>query len=165
MTEYSEAQVLAVLQVLPVCAGEEGVGCAPSTVTALPAELEWVFSTIVKTGRLPAYLRGDDWPKLRSAIAWKVRLTMWANFSTAGFLGPASQSYSSRQLEIEQLLLGFEDEAPFTLQRILEILLNEKSCPTSTHKRFNSLERCLWVSSTIDLDDVEPMELQKDGGD
>ena len=164
--EPSEAQVSAALQALPVCAGEEGVGCAP-IVTSLPAELEWVFSTIVKTGRPPPYLRGDDWPKLRNAIAWKIRLTMWASFSTSGFLGPTSQSFKSRQLDIEQLLLGFEDEAPFTLQRILEILVNEKSCPSATHKRFNSLERCLWVSSTLDLDDLEgeAMDLQKDGGD
>lgn len=69
-------------------------------------------------------------------------------FSSKGFVGPVSQSFESRKAELIDLLLRF-DRPPFTIQRLAELLTSSRSQISATHKYMNSVEKQLFVVSTV----------------
>lgn len=85
---------------------------------------------------------GSDWLLLRNAIAWKIKMCLYETRQKLGFLGPAGDTFEGRSSLVMGLLFQ-QDEAPFTLQRICEILCREETAPKATHKILNSLERVL----------------------
>lgn len=70
-------------------------------------------------------------------------------FKEKGFVGPVTQDFQSRHAEIIKLLDGFQRAPPFTLRRLIELLIDKSDQYTSTHKYMNGLERILSVTSTI----------------
>jgi PPP4R2 len=65
-----------------------------------------------------------------------------------------------RYKEIMSLLDKFDDDAPFTIQRLAEVLtlpVTNKQF-ASTHKLINSMERLLSVSSTVSVHRREDLE-------
>lgn len=69
-------------------------------------------------------------------------------FKERGFVGPVTQDFHSRLAELLSLLDGFRAAPPFTLQRLIELVV-DSSQYSSTHKYMNGLERILSVTTTI----------------
>ena len=70
-------------------------------------------------------------------------------YRTYGFTGPLTESFDTRKNEILHLIHAFEREAPFTIQRISEVLTSHKSQYRSTYALMNALVRLLSVTSTV----------------
>lgn len=68
-------------------------------------------------------------------------------FRTAGFTGPLTETFESRKEEVLHLLDSYEDEAPFTTQRLAEILVHCSNQYEKTHKLINGIVKCLSVSN------------------
>ena len=133
-----------VLRSIPINDPTENVTLPES----LPESVSDLILAIAKSGRVPPELMTNDgWRLLRNAIAIKIRTVLIDSRAKRGFLGPPLQSFESRSAEIQILLSRFEDEAPFTIQRVCEILTMEETTPASTHKKHNALERVLSVTS------------------
>mmetsp|Transcript_23940 Transcript_23940/g.35144 ORF Transcript_23940/g.35144 Transcript_23940/m.35144 type:complete len:141 (-) Transcript_23940:71-493(-) len=115
----------------------------PSEVSA---EILQELHKIVATGKLTI-----PWNILSPVVATLMHQELHNFFQKYGFVGPLSQTFESRKSEL-MLLLERYDEPPFTLQRILELLLNPASQYSSTHKLMNSLDKLLSVTTTISVD-------------
>jgi hypothetical protein len=66
-----------------------------------------------------------------------------------GFIGPLPQSFSGRYATLLTLLESHSNP-PWTLQRLVELLLNPRRIYSSTHKFMNSIEKLLSVTTTLD---------------
>ena len=64
-----------------------------------------------------------------------------------GYVGPPTETFERRLKELVQLLVRF-DEAPFTIQRLAELLLEHNGQYVSTYKLMNGFEKILSVSSS-----------------
>jgi PPP4R2 len=69
-------------------------------------------------------------------------------FSERGFLGLVEHSFEIRCQELLTMLEKFEEDAPFTVQRLAEVLTNPSQYQ-STHKLMNCLEKLLSVTLTV----------------
>jgi hypothetical protein len=69
-------------------------------------------------------------------------------FSTKGFVGPITDSFDSRLEEILSLLDRYPN-APFTVQRLAEVLIRGTEEYRSTHGIMNGLVRILSVDAMI----------------
>mmetsp|Transcript_33380 Transcript_33380/g.34007 ORF Transcript_33380/g.34007 Transcript_33380/m.34007 type:complete len:170 (+) Transcript_33380:145-654(+) len=90
-----------------------------------------------------------SWDLLSKVIAAMIVKVVREFEEKYGFKGPITQTCESRLGDILHLLNGF-DNAPFTIQRLVELLLEPSTQYTSTYKLMNGLERILSVTSTID---------------
>lgn len=69
-------------------------------------------------------------------------------FGQKGFVGPVYDSFESRQAEILTLFDRFEDEPPFTIQRLAEILVQAHQEYKTTHALLNGIEKLLSVHTS-----------------
>ena len=69
-------------------------------------------------------------------------------FAEKGFLGPAEHNFEVRCEELMSLLNKFDEDAPFTVQRLAEVLTNPSQYQ-STHKLINCFEKLLSVTLTV----------------
>jgi hypothetical protein len=67
-------------------------------------------------------------------------------FKEMGFLGPPNHSFCDRENELLSMLYCYS-YPPFTIQRLVEILLNPKGQYKNTHKLINAIEKLLSVTS------------------
>ena len=96
---------------------------------------------------LQASLSGDiiyEWKLVSRFLALKMIIILKDFYETKGFLGPITQTFELRKIEIIRLL-GSRKEPPFTTQRFLEILLHPELYK-STHKLMNAMEKLLLVT-------------------
>lgn len=70
------------------------------------------------------------------------------SFAEKGFLGLVEHTFDQRNEELLTLLNKFEHDAPFTVQRLAEVL-SDSSQYQSTHKLINCLEKLLSVTSSV----------------
>jgi hypothetical protein len=86
-----------------------------------------------------------EWKLVARIIAIKINIVLRDSFEQKGFLGPITQTFQQRKTHI-LLLVCHRKEAPFTIQRLLEILLQPTKYYSSTHKLCNALEKLLLIS-------------------
>ena len=108
-----------------------------------------------------------DWVEVRNMIETKMLSVLQESYQNKGFVGPLSQSFDSRCSDLLALLrkLGnpyhalkglvkkshilihlFIDFAPFTTQRLCELLVAHGAQYSATHKLMNALEKLLYVT-------------------
>ena len=117
--------------------------CAEIESLVLPEGVEGLLLAIAQ-GR---YNREDlcgHWLLIRNALGWKMRLVLRASFASRGYVGPVTSDFMTREKTLDDLL-ALQDDPPFTIQRICEILCVENTRPSATHKIINGLERVLQV--------------------
>ncbi|CAN0144532.1 unnamed protein product, partial [Discosporangium mesarthrocarpum] len=116
----------------------------PKAVPPIPSELEHVLEEMAKTG-VPYY----SWAGLKELLSAKLAEVVGALEKETGFqAGGDGKQFKQRREELESSLRRF-DAAPFTLQRLAEILREPRRQYACTHKLMNGLERLLSVSSTL----------------
>ncbi|CAM9764742.1 unnamed protein product, partial [Ectocarpus sp. 13 AM-2016] len=110
----------------------------------IPPELEGVLREIAAVG-VPYY----GWGGLKELLAARMSEAVGALRKDSGFLRAAGgKDYQQRRDELVASLRRF-DAAPFTLQRLAEVLQDPRRQYSTTHKLINGLERLLSVSSTL----------------
>ncbi|CAM9333205.1 unnamed protein product [Pylaiella littoralis] len=117
---------------------------SPTNPPGIPSELEGVLREIAKVG-VPYY----GWGGLKELFAAQMVEAVGALEKDSGFLRSAGgKDYQQRRDELVASLRSF-DAAPFTLQRLAEVLQDPRRQYSTTHKLINGLERLLSVSSTL----------------
>ena len=109
---------------------------------SMPEQYNEMIQHIARTGEVTG-----DWGLVRRVIALKMFCLLQAYFSQRGFAGLKEHKYEKRAEELLLLLDRFDD-APFTIQRLAEVLM-DASQYQSTHKLMNCFEKLLSVTSTI----------------
>ncbi len=90
---------------------------------------------IARSGRV-----AHEWELVRPLVAVQMVQVFAHYFGKKGFIGPVDQSFESRRDELLQLLLS-QDAPPFTIQRLIELLLNPMNQYSATHKMMNAVEK------------------------
>ena len=108
----------------------------------MPEQYNDMIQHIARTGEVPG-----DWGLVRRIIAFKMFSLLKTFYSQRGFAGLKEHNYEKRAEELLLLLDRFDD-APFTIQRLAEVLM-DASQYQSTHKLMNCFEKLLSVTSTI----------------
>eukprot|EP01041_Mallomonas_annulata_P002026 gene2026-3937_t len=111
--------------------------------------LEKILRDISSTGTINC-----EWEVLRKLIAAQLVKALVQFRDKKGFIGPITETFDSRSKIILHLLQRF-DNPPFTIQRLVELILDPFSQYSSTYKFMNGLERILSVTSTIDTSSDE----------
>ncbi|CAM9759920.1 unnamed protein product, partial [Chrysoparadoxa australica] len=104
----------------------------------------------------------NPWAQLKELIAGglslpptpvsTIQLTLPYN-TKLGYHGRNDRrGFEQRKTELVERIRYFQ-EAPFTLQRIAEILHKPEPCYGATHKLLNGLEKLLSVSTTVPIED------------
>ena len=70
-------------------------------------------------------------------------------FKERGFVGPLPLTFHDRMTDLLKLLNRFDRAPPFTIQRLVELILDGRGQYYSTHKFMNGLEKLLSVTSTL----------------
>jgi len=109
----------------------------------LPEGVEGLLLGIAQ-GRYSRENLCGHWLLIRNALGWKMRHVLRASFASRGFVGPVTSDFMTREKALDELL-ALQDEPPFTIQRVCEILCVENTRPAATHKIINGLERVLQV--------------------
>eukprot|EP00752_Nemacystus_decipiens_P002590 g2423.t1 len=122
----------------------EAAASSPTNPPSIPSELEGVLREIAKVG-VPYY----GWGGLKELLAARMVEAVGALEKDSGFLGAVGgKGYEQRRDELVGSLRRF-DAAPFTLQRLAEVLQDPRRQYSTTHKLINGLERLLSVSTTL----------------
>ena len=108
----------------------------------MPEQYNDMIQQIARTGEVTG-----DWGLVRRVIAFKMFCLLKTYYSQRGFAGLKEHKYEKRAEELLLLLDRFDD-APFTIQRLAEVLM-DASQYQSTHKLMNCFEKLLSVTSTI----------------
>ena len=90
-----------------------------------------------------------DWPLMLPLFEWKINKILDSYYLKHGFIGPITQTFDSRKELIFKLLESYESDAPFTIQRIAEILIDTSRQYKVTHALMNALEKLLSVGSLL----------------
>jgi hypothetical protein len=70
-------------------------------------------------------------------------------FKERGFVGPLPLTFHDRMRDLLKLLNRFDKAPPFTIQRLVELILDGQNQYCTTHKYMNGLEKLLSVTSTL----------------
>eukprot|EP00298_Acanthocystis_sp_HF-20_P010630 c18957_g1_i3.p1 GENE.c18957_g1_i3~~c18957_g1_i3.p1 ORF type:complete len:133 (+),score=47.48 c18957_g1_i3:47-445(+) len=105
--------------------------------------LSQLIESIAKNGRT-----SHKWSDVKPFIRFKLEETI----NKAQFSGTNTKNQTFEQLKL-RLLSQFDafQEAPFTLQRLCEIILGLSAPYSNPHKTLYALEKSLTVTSTISL--------------
>ncbi|KAG5187744.1 protein phosphatase 4 core regulatory subunit R2, partial [Tribonema minus] len=110
----------------------------------IPAELERVLEEMAKEG-VPYY----TWAGLRELLEAKLVAVIDGFNASFGYEeDKGGRPFTQRKTDLVEALRSF-DGAPFTLQRLAEVLLEPERQYQATHKLLNSLDKVLSVSSTL----------------
>eukprot|EP00903_Cladosiphon_okamuranus_P010622 g10045.t1 len=122
----------------------EAAASSPTNPPSIPSDLEGVLREIAVVG-VPYY----GWGGLKELLATRMVQAVDALQKDSGFLRAAGgKDYQQRRDELVASLRSF-DAAPFTLQRLAEVLQDPRRQYSTTHKLINGLERLLSVSTTL----------------
>ncbi|KAJ7516275.1 hypothetical protein O6H91_22G051100 [Diphasiastrum complanatum] len=107
------------------------------------SELRSILEVIAKTGKY-----WHDWFQLKILLSFRLKQVL-KELQESQPEGIAQKTYYGCMKTLVEELDSFSDEAPFTLQRICELLL----CPPNSYSNFDkfmlAFERLLLVTSTI----------------
>ncbi|KAJ7517860.1 hypothetical protein O6H91_21G043300 [Diphasiastrum complanatum] len=110
-------------------------------------DLKSILEVIAKTGKY-----WHDWAQLKILLSFRLKQVL-KELQESRPNGVAEKMYYGCVKRLDGGLDSFADEAPFTLQRICELLL----CPPSSYSNIDkftlAFERLLLVTSTIDNSD------------
>mmetsp|Transcript_10545 Transcript_10545/g.17320 ORF Transcript_10545/g.17320 Transcript_10545/m.17320 type:complete len:157 (+) Transcript_10545:158-628(+) len=106
--------------------------------------VENILQDIANTGAL-----NWDWKRyVMPFVAYKINQQLIRYNLVHGFSGPSYETFESKKTEIFDLLRSF-DEAPFTIQRLVELVCNPDVSYSSTHKFMNGVLKLLSVTSYV----------------
>mmetsp|Transcript_5918 Transcript_5918/g.8115 ORF Transcript_5918/g.8115 Transcript_5918/m.8115 type:complete len:214 (-) Transcript_5918:263-904(-) len=126
-------------------------------IPEISPELEKVMIELARTG-IPYY----NWSLLQELFAVKlVKVVNSYNSEFSYNAGPEAFDFDKRKSLMLLALRSFY-EAPFTIQRLAEILMDPKRQYRATHKLMNGIEKLLAVSTTIPQ---EPLPLHQGAGE
>ena len=127
---------------------------APTSALPPTAHLVPVLTAIAATGRLCGYA----WPAVRELIIIRTRLVLDEYVRLTG-VPPASPSDPSESFEPRVahllLLIGLFGSAPFTLQRLAELLCEPRQHYNSTSHYLAALCKCVYGITADEDDDVD----------
>lgn len=124
-------------------------------LNALPTPEEALLSTApaVYTHELDEWLLevsldGEvtyEWSLVSRIVAMKINSILQGFFEREGFLGPITQTFEKRRVEVLNLVIN-RDEPPFTVQRLIELIVHPYVYK-KTHKLINAMEKLLLITS------------------
>ncbi|CAM9609885.1 unnamed protein product, partial [Phaeothamnion confervicola] len=119
----------------------------PTCPPPIPLVAEGVLQEMASTG-----LAVHSWAVLKELLAARLWTTLADYKENFGFVSePAdARTFEQRRDEALQALRLFS-AAPFTLQRLAELLLAPRRQYSATHKLLNGIDKLLAVSSTLPL--------------
>ena len=109
-------------------------------VTSYPVELDDWLRQCAEDGEVPF-----GWDKVAPFLAIKTIGILNSFFQKRGFLGPIVQTFEQRKTQILRLFSN-RRHYPFTIQRVLEVLLDPDRYYQSTHKLMNAIEKLLLIT-------------------
>ncbi|EQC42221.1 hypothetical protein SDRG_01059 [Saprolegnia diclina VS20] len=119
----------------------------PQTQAAFDASPQ--LGAVVDQMRSTGQLR-HDWALVRTLLVYKLRSAL-AQYSTFSI---------PKEVEDQKALvltkMETQERAPFTLQRLTEVLLAPLTYYKQLHKFLNAVEKLLFVSSTVDQLTADP---------
>ncbi|CAM9650539.1 unnamed protein product, partial [Heterosigma akashiwo] len=108
----------------------------PSPFPDFPEELESVIVELAKNG-VPYF----QWPALQELLTVKMIKVLDKFYSEVSYTpGPDAFDFEKRKTLMVYALRSF-NEAPFTIQRLAEILLEPNRQYRATHKLMNGIEK------------------------
>lgn len=107
---------------------------------AYPAQLDDWLRQCAKDGEIPFV-----WDTVAPVLAIKTIGILNSYFHKHGFLGPIVQTFEQRKAQILRLFSN-RRHYPFTIQRLLEVLLDPDRYYQSTHKLMNAIEKLLLIT-------------------
>ena len=118
-----------------------------------PPDIVDVLKVIALNGVLPY-----AWTAIRIGLCLKLVEVCLESYGQRGW-SPKEGTFAESSRHLLQLLNKFSNDAPFTIQRLTEVLLDGMSQYTVTHKLLKALEKQLSVETTLDQVDDGTGEL------